>query len=386
MIPLSDEQQDLRAMAAALARDVYAPNAQEWDRERTPLPQRERVRLAEMDLLGITLPAEYGGAGRPLVDALIVIEELAKATPLAAWPVFEASAGPARVVHLYGTDEQRQRFLPPVAAGESTIAVAISEPDAGSAATEMSTTGRVADGELIINGAKRWCSGAGHAEQYLVYLRLNDRRGAAGIGAAIVPRDAQGLTFGPQEDLMGFRGVPSADMFFDEVRVPLRDLIVAAGEFRKLFTAFSIERLGNATMSLAIGQRALDQTARYVQERKQFGREIIDFQMVQAALADMVMKVAAARLLIYDAAESAGAGAPPPLDASIAKCFANEMAKSVSDTAIGLHGGYGYSAEYEVERLHRDAHGWALAGGTPNMQRLRIASEYLGRRFDQRRA
>jgi alkylation response protein AidB-like acyl-CoA dehydrogenase len=159
---------------------------------------------------------------------------------------------------------------------------------------------------------------------------------------------------------------------------------VPKGGFRHLFTAFSVERLGNATMSLAIGQTALDRTARYVQERKQFGKEIIEFQAIQGSLADMVIQVEAARLLIYRAAANAGTGAPLTIEASIAKCFANEMAKKVSDLAIQLHGGYGYSAEYQVERLHRDAHGWALAGGTPTMQRVRISSEYLGRRFDQR--
>jgi butyryl-CoA dehydrogenase len=208
--------------------------------------------------------------------------------------------------------------------------------------------------------------------------------GARGIGAVLVDRDTPGLTFGPQERLMGHRGVGSADMHFVDVRVPLDNLIVPEGGFGTLFTAFSIERLGNATMCLAIGQTALDRTAKYVRERRQFGKEIAEFQTVQAALADMVIQVAAARLLVYRAAVGAGTGAPVPLEASIAKCFANEMAKQVSDLAIGLHGGYGYAEEYELERLHRDAHGWAIAGGTPAMQRTRIAAEYLGRRFDQR--
>jgi butyryl-CoA dehydrogenase len=171
---------------------------------------------------------------------------------------------------------------------------------------------------------------------------------------------------------------------FDDVRVPVENLIVPAGGFNKLFTAFSIERLGNATMSLAVGQSALDRTTRYVAERQQFGRQIAEFQLVQGALANMVMQVEAARLMVYAAASGAGLGAPSPLAASIAKCTANEMAKAVSDLAIQLHGGYGYSEEYEVERLHRDAHGWSLAGGTLNIQRVRIASEYLGMRFDQR--
>ncbi len=204
------------------------------------------------------------------------------------------------------------------------------------------------------------------------------------LGEVLVDRDTPGLEFGPQERLMGFRGIGSADMFFNEVRVPADNLLVGQGGFSQLFTAFSIERLGNATMSLAIGQAALDRSTRYVRSRHQFGRPIAEFQLVQAAIADMVMQVEASRLLIHRAAHSAGRGAPPTLEASVAKCFANEMAKRVSDLAIQLHGGYGYSSEFEMERLHRDAHGWALAGGTTNIQRVRIASEYLGRRFRQR--
>jgi alkylation response protein AidB-like acyl-CoA dehydrogenase len=382
---LTDDQRELRDLAARLATEQYRPYAREWDTGRTHLPDAERRRLGDLGLLALTLPEEYGGGGRPLMDALIVIEELAKACPVAAWPVFEASTGPARVVELFGTEEQKKKYLPAVAAGESTIAVSISEPDAGSAATDVTTTARIDGDEVVINGSKRWCSGAGFSEKYLVYARFDPAaRGGAGIGAVLVDRGAAGLTFGPQEELMGFRGIGSADMFFTDVRIPADDVIVPKGGFRKLFTAFSIERLGNSTMALAIAQEALDRTTRYVGERRQFGREIAEFQLVQAGLADMVVQVEAARLLIRRAAENAGTGFPAPLEASVAKCFANETAKRVSDMAMQLHGGYGYAADYELERMHRDAHGWALAGGTPNMQRIRIASEYLGRRFDQR--
>ena len=385
MFELTEEQRDLRDLAAQVAAEQYAPHAREWDARRAHLPETERKRLADLGLLALTLPEEYGGGGRPLLDALIVLEELAKASPVAAWPVFEASTGPARVLHLFGTEEQKKRYLPAVAAGETTIAVSISEPEAGSAATDATTSARIEGSEVVVNGTKRWCSGAGFSEKYLVYARFDNVRGAGGLGAVLIDKDAPGLEFGPQEELMGFRGIGSADMVLTDVRVPAEDIIVPKGGFRNLFTAFSIERLGNSTMSLAIGQTALDRTARYVQERQQFGKEIVEFQTIQAALADMVVQVEAARLLIYRAAANAGTGAPVTLEASVAKCFANEMAKKVSDLAIQLHGGYGYSAEYEIERLHRDAHGWALAGGTPAMQRTRIAAEYLGRRFDQRR-
>jgi butyryl-CoA dehydrogenase len=381
---LTEDQKALRALSAQLAKEAYEPRAMRWDLDGNFLPDEERRRLAGLDLLGITLPIEYGGSGRPLLDALIVIEEIAKVCQLAAFPVFEATTGPARVVELFGNDEQKRRLLPPVVRGEKTIALAISEADAGSAATDAQTHASLEDDEVVINGIKRWCSGAGHAEQYLVYVRLGPQQGAAGLGAVIVDKDTAGLTFGLQENFMGFHGVGSADMFFDDVRIPRENLIVGAGGFKRLFTAFSIERIGNATMSLAIGQSCLDRCASYVVQRRQFGRELLDFQLIQANLAEMIVQVEAARLLIYRAASNAGNGAPLPLEASIAKCFANEMAKRVSDLAIQLHGGYGYTAEYGIERLHRDSHGWAIAGGTMNMQKVRIVSEYLGRRLDQR--
>jgi alkylation response protein AidB-like acyl-CoA dehydrogenase len=373
----------LRDAAAQLARDVYAPRALEWDTNSTPLPHEERRRLGKLGFLGLALPEEYGGSGATLLEALAVLEEVAKESQIAAWPIFEANCGAARVLDLFGSAEQKGRLLPSIVSGDAMMSVAISEPEAGSAATDLATAGRRDGDRYVLNGTKRWCSGAGHAELYLVYTRLSEAPGAQGIGAVIIPRGAPGVSFGPPEKLMGFHGIPSADIHFDEVKVPIENVVVGPGRFRDLFAAFSIERLGNATMCLAIGQACLDRTARYVEERKQFGKSIVEFQLVQAALADMVIDVTAARRLIEHAASGDGA-TPKALDASVAKCFANEMAKRVSDSALQLHGGYGYAVEYGIERMHRDAHGWALGGGTPNMQRIRIASEYLGRRFDQR--
>ncbi|MBA3741458.1 acyl-CoA dehydrogenase family protein [Sporichthya sp.] len=384
MFELTEEQRELKKLAAQVAAERFAPNAIAWDSNRTTLPAEERRLLGRLGFLGLTLPEQYGGDGRPLMDALVVIEEFAKVSLIPAWTVFEAGVGPARVLQLFGTEHQQKRLLPDVISGELTIAAAISEPDAGSAATDAAVSARIEGGEVVINGTKRWCSGGGQAEWYLVFVRFSATPGAKGMGAVLVPRDCPGLSFGVQEELMGFRGIGSADLHFDDVRVPVDDIVLGEGGFNKLFTAFSIERLGNATMSLALAQAALDRSARYVRERRQFGREIAEFQMVQAALADMVMQVSAARLLIAQAASHAGDGAPSALEASVAKCFANEMAKRVTDLAIQLHGGYGYSKEYELERMHRDAHGWAIAGGTTNMQRIRIASGYLGRAFDQR--
>jgi alkylation response protein AidB-like acyl-CoA dehydrogenase len=381
---LTSEQLQLRDLAAEVARERYAPVAEQWDRERTPLPADEVKRLADLGFLGIAIPEEYGGHGGTLLDALIVQEELAKECRPAAFQVFETNVGPCRVIEFFGTDEQKKTYLPLVATGELTMAIGISEPDAGSAATDMKTRGRRDGDDIIINGNKRWISNGGHADHYLVYCRLNDEPGSKGIGAVIVAADTPGVTFGAPEKLMGFRGIPSADIYFDDVRVPASNVVIEAGGFRKLFGVFSIERLGNATMSLAIGQASIDRSAAYVQERLQFGRPLVEFQNVQMTLATMAMQVEAARLLIYRAAVNGGHGLPVPYEVSLAKCFANEMGKQVSDFAMQLHGGNGYSEEYGIERLHRDSHGWAIAGGTPAIQRVRIASELLGRNFNQR--
>ncbi len=381
---LSPEQEELRRLAARVASEVYAERAAEWDAARTPLPAEEVRRLADLGFLGLAIPEEYGGQGGTLLDALIVIEELAKQCRPAAFQVFEANTGPIRALQFFGTEEQKRKYLPMSVSGELTMAIGISEPEAGSAATDMRTRARRDGDEITINGSKRWISNGGHADHYLVYCRLNDEPGAKGIGAVIVPADAPGFSTGRPERLMGFRGIPSADLYFDDVRVPADNLVIDAGGFHKLFGVFSIERLGNSTMSLAIGQAALDRARAYVEVREQFGRPLVEFQDIQMVLADMAIDVEAARLLVYRAAVNAGTDLPAAYEVSLAKCYANEMGKRVSDLAMQVHGGNGYSEEYGIERLHRDAHGWAIAGGTPAIQRLRIASQMFGRSFSQR--
>lgn len=383
-LELTPEQQDLRRLAAKVAQEVYAPKAAQWDADRTTLPEDEVKRLADLGFLGLALPEEYGGQGGTILDAMIVLEELAKECRPAAFQVFEANMGPIRVLEFFGTEEQKREYIPRSTSGEITMGIGISEPEAGSAATDMKTRARREGDEYVIRGSKRWISGGGHASHYLLYCRLNDEPGSKAIGGIIVPQDTPGLSFGAREKLMGFRGIPSADLYFDDARVPAENLVIDAGGFKNLFGVFSIERMGNSTMSLAIGQASLDRAKAYVETREQFGRPLIEFQNTQMVVADMAMQVEAARLLLYRAAFNAGRDLPMAYEVSLAKCFANEMAKRVSDLAMQLHGGNGYSEEYGIERLHRDAHGWAIAGGTPAIQRVRIASELYGRAFSQR--
>jgi alkylation response protein AidB-like acyl-CoA dehydrogenase len=275
--------------------------------------------------------------------------------------------------------------LPAAARGDIVVAVAMSEPDAGSALTDLKTRGRIEGGSVILDGQKRWSSGGGHSDGYVVYCRLSDAPGAKGIGAVYVERDRPGVSFGKPEALMGFRGIPSADIYFDSVHLPLDHIIVPAGGFPKLMEAFDLERCGNATMALAIAAAALEDALAYVQERRQFGKPIVEFQAVQIKLAEMAMKVEAARLLIWRAAQNAADGLPSVLDSSLAKCFANEMAREVTGTALQLLGAYGYSKAFRMEQRLRDAWGWGIAGGTIDIQKINIAAALVGRRFDQRR-
>lgn len=384
-VSIVEEHEEIRNLAAQVAKELYEPIAEELDITRTPISLEQRKKLGELGFLGISLPEEFGGSDAPLSQALAVIEEFAKVCRPAAFQIFESNTGPAQVINHLGTQQQREWLLPQIVTGEKTMAVAISEPDAGSAATDAKTKADLVGDHYVLNGTKRWISNGGEADYYLVYARLADVPGAKGIGAIIVDKNMPGVSFGASERLMGFRGIPSADVIFDDVQVPIENVVVPAGGFSSLFGAFSIERMGNATMSLSIGQAALDKTLQYVEERQQFGKDLVEFQSIQMMVADMVLQVEAARLLIEKATESIKDGIPDPLQVSLAKCTANEMAKKVTDLAIQVHGGNGYTEEYGLERLHRDSHGWAIAGGTPSMQRIRIVSEVLGRRFDQRR-
>ncbi|MFN0041549.1 MAG: acyl-CoA dehydrogenase family protein [Burkholderiales bacterium] len=383
---LTSEQQQMREAARKFAQTELPALAKELESKHQPVPESMLRRYASLGYLGINLPEKYGGHGLSHLDAVIVLEEFAKVSPAVAFPVFESCFGPILAIAHFAPEELRKRLVPQVVAGELMIAVSMSEPDAGSALTDLRTRATRDGNGFRLDGQKRWCSGAGHSKGYLVYCRMSDEPGAKGIGALYVEKGASGFTFGKPEQLMGFRGIPSADMFFDHVSVPAGNLVVSPGEgFRQLMEAFDLERCGNSTMSLGIAQGALDQVLAYVQERKQFGKPIVDFQAVQLRLADMAMKVEASRLLIYQAVWSASEGLPSVRHSSIAKCFANEMVREVAGHAIQMMGAYGYSKEFPAEQRLRDAWGWGIAGGAIDIQKTNIAAALVGRRFNQRR-
>jgi butyryl-CoA dehydrogenase len=381
---LSDEQRELQETARRFARAELTELAREMEERDEPLPVEMRRRYAEMGFLGINLPERFGGLGLGHLEALLVLEQFAMISPAVAWPIFESATGPVRTIQHFASEELQAAIIPKVVKGEAVVAVSMSEPSAGTALTDLKTSARIEGDEIVINGQKRWCSGGGHSDVYIVYCRLDDQPGAKGIGAVLVEKERNGISFGRPEQLMGFRGIPSADIFLDDVRIPIRNLIVPAGGFSKLMTAFSLERCGNATMSLAIAAAALEEATQYAQERQQFGKPIVDFQAIQLKLADMAMRVEASRLLIYRAAVNASQGLPSVFDSSVAKCFANEMVRGVAADGLQIMGGYGYSKEYRMEQRVRDSFAWGIAGGTTDVQKTNIASALVGRRFNQR--
>lgn len=349
-------------------------------------PRHLAKKYAELGLLGMTLSPEYGGGGQPGINAILAIEELAKFSPVIAAPVFESNIGPVTVIDTFGTQEQKRSIIPGVCKGELSVSVCMTEPEAGSDLTSLSTR-LVEDGNgYSLNGRKVFISGGGEASHYLVYCRFGDLPGYKGIGGVIVEKGAPGFTFGKREELMGVRGMPSCDLIFEDVKVPKENVVVEAGGFRDLMTTFDLERCGNAAMCLGIAGGALEEAKAYAIERKAFGRPICEFQDIQFMIVNMAMKLDAARLLVYRAATGAGRGFPSMYESAMAKCSANEMAAEVTSAAMQVFGGYGYSREFPLERMHRDALAWRVAGGTVQMLRITMASILFARRFSQRAA
>jgi alkylation response protein AidB-like acyl-CoA dehydrogenase len=381
---LSEEQKELQNSVRKFAKNELIDIAQQVEETDEPPNVEIRKKYAELGYLGINLSEHYGGSGGTHLDAVIVLEEIAKVSIAVAFPIFESCFGPCLAISHFGNEKLKSWLLPEICSGNLVLAVSMSEPNAGSALTDLTTRGSVKGSDVVLNGTKRWCSGAGHAEAYVVYCRMSEERGAKGIGAVVVEKGTPGFTFGKRDHHMGFRGVHSADMYFDNVKVPLENILVPAGGFGQLMDAFDLERCGNTTMSLAVAQSAFDYVLNYTQERTQFGKPLIDFQATQIQIAEMKLKLDAARLLLYRAVANAEEGLPSIAESSIAKCFANETAREVSGKAMQLMGGYGYSKEFPIEQKMRDGWGWGIAGGAIDIQKINITSALIGRRFNQR--
>jgi alkylation response protein AidB-like acyl-CoA dehydrogenase len=368
----NQEQEMLRQAVRTFAEKELRPIAFTHE-GRGDYPREIFQEMADMGLLGITLPEKYQGGGRTPVDAIMVMEEIGRVDPLAAGIVFGANFGPIRAVAVYGTDRQKEKYIPPVCRGEFSMSIAITEPTAGSAATELKTRA-VQDGDhYVLNGAKSFISDGDRADAFMVYCRFGE--GIEGIGSIIVDRDTPGFTVGKDEPNMS--GAIQNQLFFEDAIVPAENVLIKEDGFRQMMMAFNAERCGNSTMSLVTAQCAFEKALAYSQERAQFGRPISEFQGIQWMLADMKVRIDAARLLIYRAVINGEQGFPSRLEAATAKVFSNEMAVEVTNSALQIFGGYGYSREYPMEWLVRFARGWTIAGGTAQIQRNNIARELL---------
>ncbi|MBT6436840.1 MAG: acyl-CoA dehydrogenase [Rhodobacteraceae bacterium] len=381
---LSSEQIELQDSVRKFAKNELTTVAAEIERTGKPPTKKIIQKFSDMGFLGVNLPQKYGGLGMSNFEAVLVLEEVAKISIALAFPVFESCFGPALAVSYFASEKLKEKTLFKVCSGNMILAVAMSEPHAGSALTDLSTSATISNGRILVNGTKRWCSGASHADAYVVYCKMSNERGANGIGAVLIEKNRPGLSFGKKERHMGWRGIVSADMHFDNISLPLENIVLPAGGFKKLMKAFDLERCGNTTMSLACAQSAFDYVLNYVQERKQFGKQLIDFQAVQISIAEMKMKLDASRMLLYRAVTNTGGKLPTAGESSIAKCYANEICREVTGKAMQLMGAYGYSSDYPIEQKFRDSWGWGIAGGAIDIQKTNIAASLIGRRFNQR--
>lgn len=350
-------------------------------RARAPAFPRDVARLmAEHGLLGITIPEEDGGQGGTLMDAVIAIEQVALVCPRSADVVQAGNFGPIRTFAEYATGDQKARYLTKLLSGEWLISVAMSEPEAGSAVTELKTKAE-AEGEGVrLNGTKVFGTHSTEAELFLVYCRYGP--GVDGIGSVLVERGQDGLSFGAPSTYMS--GEPWAQLYFEDCYVPAENVLLREGGFKKQIQGFNAERIGNTARSLAVGRLAFAIAREHARERKQFGRPLMEFQGLQWKFADMAMKLEAGQLLLYRAATAADKGLPSAQDTAIAKAYCNQAGFEVANEAVQIMGATGYSEETLVDYCMRRARGWMIAGGSLEMMKNRIAEGIFETRFPQR--
>jgi len=386
---LTDQQEELRRRARRLAESELRPHAAHWDEEEVfPEPSLEALRHS--GLLAVTVPSEHGGMGLGTFEACLVLEEIARGCMASALIAQMFLNGPPRAIARLGTDEQRRRLLPGVADGRRYFAIAMSEPQAGSAGTDLSTTLSPKGAGFRLTGIKCFITGGARADSFLVFCRAAGSSGPKGIGAVVVERGARGFAEPEVEPKMGTRGVAEATLRFEDVPIPERDVVIPADPSSSrgaalLLKQFNPERCGNAAMCIGVAQAALEESVAFVLEREQFGRPIVEFQGLQWKLADMALAVDAARLLTWRAALSDDDGFPALRETVMAKLFANEMAQRVTNEAIQIHGHRGYTRHRPVERFFRDVRGMALGGGTTEIMRNLLAGIVTGRQLSQRR-
>ena len=376
---LTSEQEQFRESVERIASKHLAPGAHArahsleypWDVARL---------MAAHGLLGITIAEADGGHGGTLFDAVIAIETVASMCPKSADVVQLGNFGPIRVLAEYGTAQQKRRYLAPLLAGQSVISVGMTEPEAGSAVTDLATTATADSAGYRINGSKIFATHSTYAGVMLTYVRFGP--GVDGIGSVLIDLKAPGVRIGKRSKFMSDE--EWAQIYFENVFVPAEALVLKNGGFKKLISGFNVERIGNAARALALGRYAYEAARQWAMQRKQFGRLLCEFQGLQWKFADMKMKLDAGQLLLYRAATNADRGFPSAEETAIAKAFCNQAGFDVANEALQVMGGLGYSQEALVEYCLRRCRGWMIAGGSIEILKNRIAEEVFERSFPQR--
>ncbi len=388
MFELTDAQIELQQHARTVAQKEIAPRAAEVDRSEE-YPWANVEVLTEAGYMGMTIPEAYGGLGLSYLDAVLVVEEMARVCGVTGRIVVEGNMGAIGAIMHYGSEEQKKLAAELVLQGDKP-AICISEPDAGSAASQMTTRAERKGDRYVLNGRKHWITGGGVSKLHFIFARVFDDGEEQGIGGFIAVRDeAKGLVIGRREPAMGLRGIPETEILFEDLEIPATMMVVPPQGIRRgfagLMNAYNAQRVGAAAVALGIAAGAYELALDYAQQREQFGRPICEFQGLQWMLVDMSTQLNAARLLIYKAAAGAANGFPDVTEAAQAKVFASEMAIKVTNDALQIFGASGYSRNLPLERMVRDARMFTIGGGTAQILRTVIASKLLGRKLPQTR-
>ncbi|WP_233237117.1 acyl-CoA dehydrogenase family protein [Bordetella sp. LUAb4] len=376
---LTPAQQDFQTAVRRFAEGELKAGARDRAHS-TTYPWDVAQKMAEQGLLGITMKEEDGGLGGSLMDAVVAIETVASVCPRSADVVQAGNFGAIRVLAEYGTADQKERFLKPLLAGKALIAVGMTEPDAGSAVTELKTAATRDGKGWRINGTKIFTTHGPHATVILAYVRFGP--GTGGIGSVLIDTKAEGVRLGKRSAFMSDE--EWVEIFFDNVYVPDEMVVLGEGGFKKQIAGFNVERIGNTARSLALGRYAYEEAREWAMQRKQFGRLLCEFQGLQWKFADMRIKLDAAQLLLYRAATNADSGFPSATETAIAKAYCNQVGFDVANDALQVLGGMGYSRESLVEYCVRRCRGWMIAGGSIEILKNRIAEGIFDRSFPQR--
>ena len=380
MIPFTDEHEMLRDTVCKYVDDKVAPRADELDREHK-FPHEAVTEMAELGLMGVHVPEEYGGAGMDFVSYVITLEELARGCGTTAITFTAHTSLCEAPITALGTEEQKKKYLPPLASAEKLGCFGLSEPEAGSDAGNTKTTAIREGDHYIVNGSKMWITNGKHAGTMVATVKTDPSAPRSrGISALIIEMDSPGVSIIKEEDKLGLRGSSTAQIFLDDVKVPAENLL---GEENTGFGTFmqTLEggRIGIGAMALGLAQGAYERTIKYMKERSTFGKLLAQHEPLQHIVANMATEMEAARMMVYKAAFMKDAGANIAKEAAMAKLYASEAAMRVTELAVQLHGGYGYTREYEVERFWRDAKLCTIGEGTSEVQRMVIARQILGR-------